>query len=112
MLQKSQIKAFLVEKLKAGKVRTITENGITKELREPLARDSVRIIHATPRAMLNAAVDDGLILANPADKLGRALRLAKNATTRQEEIKAMPREQASSFLAAAQASPVPYVRRY
>jgi hypothetical protein len=62
--------------------------------------------------MLNAAVDDGLILANPADKLGRALRLAKNATTRQEEIKAMTREQASSFLAAAQASPVPYVRRY
>jgi hypothetical protein len=35
MLPKSQIKAFLVEKLKAGKVRTITENGITKELREP-----------------------------------------------------------------------------
>jgi hypothetical protein len=31
--------------------------------------------------MLNAAVDDGVIVANPADRLGRGLRLVINAKT-------------------------------
>src|SRR5262249_298512 len=93
--------------LKAGKVKILTQGGIATEVREPLARDSVRNIHATLRALLNAAVDDGIILANPADKLGRALRLIANAKARQENIKAMTREQVSGFLAAAQNS-----RRY
>jgi integrase len=83
-LQKGRIKMFLAEKLTGG-----------------LARNSVRIIHATLRAMLNAAVDDQVILANPADKLGRQLRLVKSTTTRQEEIKAFTREQLALFLAAA-----------
>jgi integrase len=85
---------------------------VAKEIRGPLARDSVRIIHATLRAMLTAAADDGLIIANPADKLGRALRLVQNATTRQEEIKALTREQVSAFLKAARTSPDPYVTRH
>lgn len=73
MLQKGRIKSFLLERLRQGKVRTITEGEVTKDIRLPLARDSVRIIHATLRALLNAAVDDGVIVANPADKLGRGL---------------------------------------
>ena len=93
MLQKGRIKSFLVERLRQGKVRTIAEGEVTKEVRLPLARDSVRIIHATLRALLNAAVDDGVIITNPADKLGRTLRLVVNAKTRQEEVKAMTRDQ-------------------
>lgn len=64
-------------------------------------RNTVRIIHATLRAMLNAAVDDGAILANPANRLGRQLRLVTAPAARQEEIKAMTREQMARFLAAA-----------
>lgn len=63
--------------------------------------NSVRIMHATLRGMLNAAVDDGLIVANPADKLGRALKLVVRTKVRQECIKAMDREQRDRFLAVA-----------
>ncbi len=66
---------------------------LAEKLTGGLARNSVRIIHATLRAMLNAAVDDQVILANPAVKLGRQLRLVKATKTRQEEIKAFTREQ-------------------
>jgi len=51
--------------------------------------------------MLNAAVEDGVILANPAGKLGRALRLAPSKAARQEEVKAFTREQLDAFLSAA-----------
>src|SRR5437867_10004435 len=71
-LQKGRIKAFLAEKLSAG-----------------LSRKTVRIIHATLRGMLNAAVDDGVILANPAERIGRHLRLTTSQNDRQEEIKAL-----------------------
>ena len=81
-LHKAQVVTVLTEKLHGG-----------------LARNTVRNILATLRVMLNAAVDDGVILANPAERLGRKLRLVKSPTTRQEEIKAFTREQLSSFLA-------------
>ena len=68
---------------------------------EGFAKDTVRIMHATLRAMLNAAVDDGVILANPADRLGRQLRLTPSKTTRQEQIKAFNRPQLEAFLTAA-----------
>ncbi len=84
-VHKGQIKACLAQKLTSG-----------------LSRSTVRILHATLRAMLNAAVDDGVILANPAAKLGRQLRLVAPASARQEEIKAMTREQLGAFLATAQ----------
>jgi integrase len=63
-----------------------------------LARNTVRNIHATLRAMLKAAVDDGVLLSNPAEKLGRQLRLVTSKATRQEEIKAMSRAQRQLFL--------------
>src|SRR5262249_46482696 len=59
LLQKGRIKSFLAEKLREGKVKKIFAGTISTEVRGPLARHSVRIIHATLRAMLNAAVDDG-----------------------------------------------------
>jgi len=83
-LHKGQVKALLAAKLQAG-----------------LSRNSVRIIHATLRAMLNAAVDDGVILANPADKLARKLKLTQPAKAHQEEVKALSREQLAGFLATA-----------
>jgi integrase len=52
--------------------------------------------------MLRAAVDDGLLTNNPAEKLGRQLRLVTPKVTRQENIKAMTREQRQCFLAQAQ----------
>src|SRR5262245_53737496 len=112
LLQKGRIKSFLAEKLREGKIKNVTESGGMKKILEPLARDSVRIIHATLRAMLNAAVDDGIIVANPADKLGRALRLITPLKARQEEIKAMTREQLSIFLKAGQTATDPYAWRY
>jgi integrase len=84
-LHRGLIKSLLAEKLNSG-----------------LAADTVRLIHATIRAMLNAAVDDGVILANPANRLGKALRLVRPKAARQEEIKAFDRTQASRFLATAQ----------
>jgi integrase len=50
--------------------------------------------------MLNAAVDDGLIVSNPAAKLGRQLRITASPADR-EEVKAMTREQLFAFLVAA-----------
>jgi len=100
LLHRGQIRTFLTQKLDTGKVRTITQGGLTREVHEPLARNSVRIIHATLRIMLNAAIEDGLLVANPADKLGRTLRLVASSNVRQEEIKALTREQVSCFLAA------------
>jgi len=80
-LGKGQVKAFLAGKLASG-----------------LAPASVRIIYSTLRALLNAAGDDGMILANPAARLGRQLRLVQPPAVRQEEIKAMTREQLAAFL--------------
>ena len=77
--------------LQRGWVKKITKDGVTREVRLPLRRGSVRIIHATLRAMLYAAVDDGVIVANPAERLGRHLKLVPAPATRQEEIKAMTR---------------------
>jgi integrase len=91
-LHKGRIKMLLAEKLASG-----------------LSPNSVRIIHATLRGMLNAAVDDGILVANPAERLGRQLRLITRIATRQEEIKAMTREQRQRFLeSAAQVEPKYY----
>ena len=58
--------------------------------------------------MLRAAVDDGVLLSNQAEKLGRQLRLVASKATRQEEIKAMTREQRRAFLDAAAQEPLRY----
>ena len=64
-LHKGEIKALLVQKLNAG-----------------YSRDTVRVIHATLRAMLSEAVEDGLLTVNPAEKIHRRLRLVASATAR------------------------------
>src|SRR3972149_8397840 len=81
LLARGRIKSFLVEKQKVG-----------------LSRNTVRLIHATLRAMLNYAIDDGVIIHNPADKLGRQLRLTCSPTERDSEIKAFDRLQLTRFM--------------
>jgi len=80
-IHRGRIKSLLVDKLSAG-----------------LSKSTVRSIHATIRSVLRAAVDDGLLTANPAEKLGRQLRLVTSHTTRQEQIKAMTAQQRQTFL--------------
>lgn len=82
---KGTLRGFLAEKLRGG-----------------LSRKTVALIHGVLRLLLGAAVDDGVILANPADRLSRQLRLTQAAAARQEEIKALTREQLIKFLAAAE----------
>jgi integrase len=86
-----------VRDLSKGRIKDV----LAAKIGSGLSRNTVRIIHATLRAMLNAAVDDGAILANPANRLGRQLRLVTAPAARQEDIKAMTREQVARFLAAA-----------
>jgi integrase len=89
--------AVKVRQLHRGQIKAL----LAKKLTDGLSRGTVRILHATIRAMLNAALEDGVIAANPADKLGRHLKLVPATATRQEEIKAMTREQLAAFLTAA-----------
>lgn len=89
----------------AWKIRELQRGRIKAFLTAMLERKSggtVKILHATIRAMLNAAIDDGLIHSNPALRLGRTLRLGKAKATRQEEIKALDAEQIAKLLSAAQ----------
>jgi integrase len=111
-VSRSHVRTMLSEKLRTGKIKRITEGTSVKDLRVPLARASVRIIHATLRALLNAAVDEGIIAINPAERLGRHLRLVAPATARQEEIKAMTRRQLANLLGASAAAAKEYERRH
>ena len=86
-LHRGMIKAFLAQKRAAG-----------------LSKNSVRLIRSTLSVMLSDAVDDGIILANPALHLGRGHRGRSDSTTpgdRQRTIRPMSRDQLSSFLAIA-----------
>ena len=70
--------AMRVRDLQRGKIKVLLAGKLHDH--NP---NSVRIMHATLRVILNAAVDDELILANPADKLGRTLKLvAKTKSAR------------------------------
>jgi integrase len=115
-LHRGRIKGFLASKLSElkparpnGKPKAKAENAPEPQ-REPetLARNTVRNIYAALRAMLRAAIDDGVLLSNPAEKLGRQLRLVTSKATRQEDIKAMSREQRRAFLEAAAQEPLRY----
>src|SRR6266508_4373724 len=68
-----------------------------------LAKNSVRMIRATLSVMLSDAVDDGIILANPALNLGRRGRSRADklsAADRTRTIRPMSQEQLGAFLAA------------
>jgi len=81
-LTKQAVKQFLV-KLRNGGMKPKSVAGILAVL----------------RAMLAAAVEDGLVLINPAEKAARRLRLGFGVVY---EVKAMDREQVAVFLKTAQ----------
>jgi integrase len=75
-----------------------------------LAKNSVRIIRATLSVLLSDAVDDGILLANPAASLGRRQRGGPDKLSgadRVHSIRPMSQAQLAVFLAAAkEAAPV------
>ena len=60
-----------------------------------LSRSSIRAVIATLRAMLNTAVEDGILLANPAIRLGK---FTKTAAERREDINPLTRAELGIFL--------------
>src|SRR5262245_11201592 len=73
-LRRSDVKDFLT---------SCREHGVRGR---PLARESVRLIYATLRAMLNAALDDEVVVGNVAAKLGRVLHLQRTKNERQAAV--------------------------
>jgi len=87
-LHRGTIKAFLLEKRGAG-----------------LSKNSVRLIRAALSAMLSSAVDDAIIAANPALRLGLKLRGQPDRLTpaeRQQTIRPMAAAELAAFLEAAE----------
>jgi site-specific recombinase XerC len=86
-IQRGHVKAFLARKRSRG-----------------YAKNSVRLMRAALSAMLSDAVDDGIIVANPALQLGRrtASRADKlTSAERLQKVRPMTWEQRDAFLAAA-----------
>jgi integrase len=87
-LHRGVIRALLAEKRAAG-----------------LSKNTVRLIRATLSVLLTDAVDDGLLLANPAHGLGRQGRRRHDAVTqaeRQRRIRPLSPERLAAFLVAAE----------
>lgn len=74
-----------------------------RQIRAEHSRATVRVVLATVRALCSAAVDDGVLTANPAARLGKVLNLQPKAKARSNAVKkkAMTRAQLTTFLAAA-----------
>ena len=87
-LQRPELRAFLVDCRRRG------VGG------RPLKTGSVYAIYATLRALLNAAIEDGLRRDNPAAKLGKVLHLhpTKQARLAAISARALDREQTQALL--------------
>src|SRR5438128_3969744 len=97
----AQFARYINPALGTVRVRTLQRHHIKVfyvKLQESLSRASVKLVHATLSGMLTAAVDDGLLIANPAAALTKKLKLAKTKAQRQEHVRAMKREQRDLFL--------------
>src|SRR5215469_7093911 len=88
-IQRQDVKQFLAELSQA----THEVCGTTTL---KLSRNTLRLIICALRAVLNAAVEDGLIARNPASKLGKFAKTDKPA----RQASAMSRKEAEDFLAA------------
>ena len=87
-LTRPECRAFLVACRKAG------VGG------RPLATGSIYAVYATLRAMLNAAIEDGIRADNPAARLGKVLHLHPSKLSRRAAIlrRALDREQTAMLL--------------
>src|SRR3989442_9660858 len=104
-MYRSYLSLHLLPVFGETKVRQVAKGRIkellAQKVRIGFSRASVELMLAVLRGMLNAAIEDGVILANPTDRVARQLRLNRVASARQDEIKAMTREQLARFVAAA-----------
>ena len=91
-IRREEIKRFLAELSPA----THEVNGTTTL---KFARNTLRLIICALRAVLNSAVEDGLIASNPASKVGKFAKTDKPA----HQASAMTRKEAEDFLAAVMA---------
>jgi len=87
-LTRPEVRAFLVQCRKQGIAGA------------PLATGSIYAVYATLRAMLNAAIEDGLRADNPAARLGKVLHLHPTKNARRAAIakRALDREQTHRVL--------------
>jgi integrase len=95
-----QLGDLVLRRISRGRIKQL----IAEKLNSGLSRNTVRLIHATLHGLLAEAVEDGIIRANPAARRSRSRRsrmmsLSVSSSERQENIKAMTREQLSKFLA-------------
>ena len=88
-------------KMKLSKVhRALIKRFLAQKRASGLSQNTVRIIHATFRALLSESIEDGVISINPASGLGKKLKLSPTTLQRQDRIKAMDRGQLQAFLSA------------
>jgi integrase len=94
-LQRPELRAFLIDCRAHG-----VGDSQRRRPGRPLKPGSVYAIYATVRAMLNAAIEDGLRRDNPAAKLGKVLHLHPTKQARRAAIgaRALDREQTQTLL--------------
>jgi integrase len=80
-------------------LRSVTREAVKKLIgdlaNQGLSRNTIRIIHATLRAVLNTAVEDGLLGMNPALRVGK---FTKSKAERQREINPLSRQELGVLL--------------
>lgn len=76
-----------------------------------MARGSVGLIHAVLRSLLSSAIGDGLITSNPADRIGRELKLVAGKLSRQDAVrrKSMDSDQLRRLLTAGAPRPLDWM---
>jgi integrase len=105
-LRRSSIKAYnecltnhilpLLGHLRLSEIKRYMVIDLIAELRRKnLSRNTIRLVYATLRMILNNAVDDELISSNPAVKVGR---FVKGKPQAGESIQALTREELNLFL--------------
>jgi integrase len=94
------VKDLLVGKLEDDAASVQGQRGTERKGRRKLARGTVRHLLGTMNAVLGNAVEDGVIAANPLQKLGKKLALGTKRD--RSKPKALDAEQLGAFMAAAQ----------
>ena len=79
----------------------IEEHLVSLLIEQRLSKTTVKMAHTLVTALLNEAVEKGLITSNPAKGLAKKLKLSKKTGQRQDEVRAFTREQAACFFTVA-----------
>jgi len=98
-LSRPVVKDLLLGKLQSGAASVQGQRGEVMAGRRKLARGSVRQLLGTMNAVLGSAVEDGILLANPLQKLGKRLALGTKRDT--AKPKALNAAELALFMAVA-----------